>query len=218
MESTPVLAGSPEPKAAENIHRILKREILTGEIEPGALLSESKLAKRFGVSRTPVREALSMLANERLIFSLPQRGHQVRTVSFSDVVDAFHTRELLEVEGVRLAVQHISDEKIVYLRAMTENTLYNNLSEQEQMVFNYEFHSTIARGSGNHILAEFIEELLVFMQRVLVVNPEFDRLMNEGISPEAEIVTALEKRDEQAACEAMRRHIRNTMNRVLKIA
>jgi DNA-binding GntR family transcriptional regulator len=102
-------SNEQEPKAAKKIHQVLKEEILNGIIEPGTLLSESKLASRFGVSRTPIREALSMLDNDRLIFSLPQRGHQVRTVSFSETVDAFRIRELLEVEAIRLAVHRIKE-------------------------------------------------------------------------------------------------------------
>jgi DNA-binding GntR family transcriptional regulator len=212
MNSTLLTAQDNTPKAAENIHRVLKCEILRGEIESGALLSESKLAKRFGVSRTPSREALSKLANDRLTFSLPQRGHLVRTISFSEAMEAFQLRELLEVEAVRLAVHRIPNEKINYLK-----NLIDNPKNDEIGVFNYEIHTTIAKASENRILAEFIEELLILMERILLVDPEFRQNTSESVQPEAEIIAALENRDETAACEAMRRHIRNTMSRVLKV-
>jgi DNA-binding GntR family transcriptional regulator len=212
METTFSPVQETTIKPAETIYRTLKNEILRGVVEPGALLSESKLAKRFGVSRTPVREALSMLNNDRLISSLPQRGHQVRTIPFSEAMDAFRLRELLEVEAIRLAVNRISDEKITYLKQLIENAKDNDL-----YVANYEFHTTIAKASGNRILAEYIEELLALMERILVVHPDFLKYSNEAIRPEAEIVEALEKRDENAACEAMRRHIRDTMSKVLQV-
>ncbi len=199
------------PKAAEKIHRILKSEILRGEIESGTMLSESKLAKRFGVSRTPVREALSMLANDRLTFALPQRGHQVRTISFSEAMDAFQIRELLEVEAVRLAVHCISAEKIGYLKKLIKDA-----KDGDSSAFNFEFHTIIAKASENRILAEFIEEMLTLMERILLVDPEYRQYTQDAWQPESEIVAALEKRDEAAASEAMRRHIRDTMGRILK--
>lgn len=194
------------PKAAETIYRVLKSEILSGVIEPGTLLSESQLAKRFGVSRTPAREALGILAYDRLVTSLPQRGHQVRTISFSEVKHAFRLRELLEVEGVRQAVHRISDEEICYLKELIATAQAGNL-----VSFNYEFHVTIAKASGNRVLADFIEELLMLMERVLLQDPDLAVYTEETIRPEAEIVEALENRDEHAACEAMRRHIQDTM-------
>jgi GntR family transcriptional regulator, rspAB operon transcriptional repressor len=212
MESIEPVLQEREPKAAENIHRVLKNEILRGVIDPGTLLSESKLAKRFGVSRTPVREALSMLANDRLIFSLPQRGHQVRTISFSEAIDAFRIRELLEVEAIRLAVHRISNEQIQELRQMVADA-----RNTDSMVWNYEFHTTIAKASGNRILAEFTEELFTLMERILTVHPDFHNFSNEAIRPEIELLNALEQRDEAAACDAMRRHIRDTMNQILKV-
>lgn len=210
----PKTISAPEyaPKAAENIYRILKGEILKGEIESGALLSESQLAKRFGVSRTPVREALSMLASNRLIASLPQRGHQVRTISFSEVMDAFRIRELLEVEGVRLAAQRISDDTICYLKELIATA-----KKKDLVAFNYEFHTTIAKASGNRVLAEFIEEILTLMERILAVHPDLVKYTEETIHPEVEIVEALENRDELAACEAMRRHIHDTMRKLTQI-
>ncbi len=205
-------APDPAPKAAENIYRILKGEILKGEIEPGALLSESRLAKRFGVSRTPVREALSMLAIDHLIATLPQRGHQVRTISFSEVMDAFRIRELLEVESVRLAVQHISDDTICYLKELIATA-----KKKDLVAFNYEFHTTIAKASGNRVLAEFIEEILILMERVLAVHPDLANYTERTIHPEFEIVEALENHDERAACEAMRGHIQDTMRILTQI-
>ncbi len=211
MDSTISPFQERTPKAAENIYRILKEDILKGAIEPGALLSESKLAKRFGVSRTPVREALSMLANDRLTFALPQRGHQVRMISFSEAMDAFRIRELLEVEAIRLAVHRITDEQISFLKQLIKNT-----ENRDLFTLNYEFHTAIAKASNNRILAEFVEEMLTLMERVLAVHPDFKAYSDESVQPEAEIIDALEKRDETAACEAMRRHIRDTMDKVLK--
>lgn len=196
----------------ENVYTALKHDIMWGKIESGTLLSELKLAARFGVSRTPVREALTMLASDGLINRLPRRGHLVRTVSLSEVLNAFCVRELLEVEAAAQAVRRISDREIARLRELVkagENTDIPDLNRQ--------FHVTIARASGNRILADFIERLLILMQSVLIRDPRYlDSRTEEGIEEELAIVNALAARDEEAAREAMRRHIRNTLSAILR--
>jgi DNA-binding GntR family transcriptional regulator len=174
-------------------------------------LSESVLAERFGVSRTPVREALTMLANDGLVTALPRRGHLVHTISLSEVLDAFRVRELLEVEAVSQAVRRISDQDIAHLR-----TLATMRASPDLPAVNREFHLTIARASDNGILVEFLEKLLVSMQRVLIMAPQTITWVADVADEELAIVDALAARDEAAACEAMRRHIRNAMSSVLR--
>lgn len=195
----------------QDIYAALKDEIMWGKIESETLLSESVLAERFGVSRTPVREALTMLANDGLVTALPRRGHLVHTVSLSEALDAFRVRELLEVEAVSQAVRRISDQDIAHLR-----TLANMRASPDLPAVNREFHLTIARASDNGILIEFLEKLLVSMQRVLIMAPQTITWVADVADEELAIVDALAARDETAACAAMRRHIRNAMSSVLR--
>jgi DNA-binding GntR family transcriptional regulator len=195
----------------QDIYATLKDEIMWGKIESEVLLSESVLAERFGVSRTPVREALTRLANDGLLTALPRRGHLVRAISLSEVLDAFRVRELLEVEAVSQAVRRIGDEDIARLR-----TLANTRASPDLPAVNREFHLIIARASGNRILFEFLEKLLVSMQRVLIMAPQTITWVEDVADEELAIVDALVARDETAACEAMRRHIRNAMASVLR--
>jgi DNA-binding GntR family transcriptional regulator len=197
-------------RIAHEIYARLKSEILRGTIEPGSLLSESKLARRFGVSRTPVREALSLLASDGLITTLPQRGHLVRTISLYEVLDAFRVREILEVEAAGLAVHRISDAEIAYLRELAE------AREGDLPSLNHEFHTIIARASGNRILADFIDKLLMLMRRVLLFDPHLAGWTEEGTQEALAICEALAARDEAAAREAMRTHIRNTLASILR--
>ncbi len=204
------LDSQAKPSATQSVYDVLKQEIMWGEVEPGALLSELELAKRFGVSRTPVREALTMLSSDGLITTIPRRGHLVRTVSLSEILDAFRVRELLEVEAALQSTRRISDEEITRLRELAESEDDSNLPEH-----NREFHLTIARASGNRILADFIERLLILMQSVLIMDPHLAAWTEEGMREELDIIDALAARDEEAAGEAMRRHIRNTLSAIL---
>jgi DNA-binding GntR family transcriptional regulator len=197
--------------ASEQVYTTLKQEIMWGEIKPDTLLSELKLAARFGVSRTPVREALTMLASDGLVTTLSRRGHLVRTVSFSEILGAFRLRELLEVEAAGQAAHRISDQDLAYLRHLAENRDGTDIP-----AVNREFHMTIARASGNRLLAEFIERLLILMQSVLVKDPHLKTWTSEGLQVELSIIDALGAHDEEAAREAMGSHIRNTLTTVLK--
>jgi DNA-binding GntR family transcriptional regulator len=196
-QPTSFSAGPDERSAGDRIYPTLRDEIMWGQIAPGTLLSESTLAKRFGIS---------------LVTALPKRGHLVHTVSFAEVVDAFRVREALEVEAVTLAVTSISNEEIRQLRILAETRTSPDLP-----AVNREFHLTIARATGNRILIEFIEKLLVSMQRVLVAAPGSVTWYEQSAAEELAIVDALEARDVDAAREAVRRHIRNTLAPLLRL-
>jgi DNA-binding GntR family transcriptional regulator len=200
-----------KPSASEQVYTALKQEIMWGEIEPDTLLSELKLAARFGVSRTPVREALTMLTSDGLVTTLSRRGHLVRTVSFSEILGAFRLRELLEVEAVGQAAHRITDRDLEYLRELAEDRDGTDIP-----AINREFHMTIARASGNRLLAEFIERLLILMQSVLIKDPHLKTWTDEGLQVELTIIDALASHDEEAAREAMGSHIRNTLTTILK--
>ncbi len=190
--------------ASELVYDQLKQDILSGEIEAGTLLSESEIARRFDVSRTPVRDALARLACDRVIVTLPQRGHLVRTVSLSEVIDAFRVRELLEVEAAGEAARRITDEQVAHLKTLLED------NQEEPALMNYQIHSSIARIAGNRLLADFIEETLILMQRMIATHPD-----HAVLEPEQQVIEALEARDPDAAREAMRAHIRDVMEKLL---
>jgi len=211
-ESSPLSRKSKRRTShPERIYTALKDEILSGEIEAGTLLSESRIAARFDVSRTPVREALFMLASDGLVTSMPRQGHLVRTVSLQEVLDAFLVREILEVEATAQAVGNLSEQELAHLKELV------SFREADDFhAVNREFHTTIARASGNRILAEFVDQLLVLMQRVLVLDPHLQSWTEEGAKEDLAIIEALEAEDETAAREAARRHIRNAQARVLR--
>ena len=189
------------------IYPQLKNDILTGKIESGTLLSEIEIARQYGVSRTPVRNALSNLACERVVVALPQRGHLVRTITFSEVVETFRVREILEVEAAGEAAIRITDQQINELRQ-----IYQDRLGEEAVLWNYRFHVAVAKFSGNRLLLEFIEEILVLMQRLLIDHPDMQRDSSE---PERKIIEALTTRDPEIARAAMRDHIQNVVERLL---
>ncbi len=229
MNNQPELPGRKRNKtsATQQIFETLQKEILSGRITAGELLSEEMLAERFGVSRTPVRRALGMLASDGLVNTLPKRGHQVRSVSLGEVREAFYLRELLELEAVSLAVQRMSDAEMEELFRV-HNSIWRRFTGQniadihfeEAPATNREFHMMIAHASGNRLLAEFIDLLLKRMEQVMTLDPNLHGPPpenREGYEEELVLLQAMSARDEKAAREAMRKHIRGTLNAILRV-
>jgi len=189
---------------SDRIYNQLKKQILKGEIESGTLLSESEIARRFSVSRTPVRDALNRLSCDHITVSLPQKGHQVRTVSVDEAMGAYRVREILEAEAASEAARRITDEQIAYLKSLVSGR------EVEKGLAHYQIHSTIAKISGNRLLADFIEEALTLMEQMIANHPITQLEFQESLKPEMLVIEAIETRDPKVAREAMRQHIRDS--------
>jgi DNA-binding GntR family transcriptional regulator len=120
-------------------------------------------------------------------------------------------REILEVEAVDQAVGRISKQEIEILKE-----LVTDKDSPDLPTLNLEFHVAIARASGNRILVEFIERLLLLMHGLLLLDPHLAAWEKEGgMEEEKAIIEFIEARDRVAAREAMRSHIRNTLNVIL---
>lgn len=196
--------------ASKDIYETLRKEITLGVIPAETLLVEARLAKRFGVSRTPVREALRLLASEGLVIALPQRGHLVRPVSLSEILDSFRVREILEIEAISEAALRISDSELEYLRGLASNRSGPNQTE-----INREFHLTIARIGGNRVLIDFLEKLLFSMDRVITISIERDRMDADIEHGDMSIVNALATHNPDIARNAIRDHIRVSLSALL---
>src|SRR5262245_4587069 len=102
------------------IHALLRREVITGQLLPRTPLSEQELSQRFGVSRTPVREALIKLADEALVDTYPQYGSFVAPIKLQDVYDSQFVREALECAAVERAAGRIAADQAKALKAVLD--------------------------------------------------------------------------------------------------
>jgi DNA-binding GntR family transcriptional regulator len=203
----------------EKAYQAIKQAIIAGQLESAKIYSISELSETFEVGRTPAREALVILASEGLIAPIPRSGYQVKALSVHDMLEIFHLRTVLEVEGVGLAAGRITDDYIYLLEE-------NNRQEQETVLsphsdgsaqsyrkgydLNLEFHLTIARASGNNRLADLLEKLLNELERVLAHDPYIAEPQQH-----AEIIEGLKRRDKLGSQEAMKKHLEDTKNRSL---
>lgn len=191
------------------IYEIIKKEIMSAKIKPNDQLLETKLAERFSVSRTPVREAMGMLSMEGLIKPLPKNGYFVESVGYKDMLEAFHIRILLEKGAASLAAARISKEDIEELKGLCEYTDFEEIWD-----FNKKFHMIIARASENSRLIKYIDQSINDVKRVLMVDPFMNLLESDGEEEHFKIIEALSARDSQQAGLAMEEHLINTRKRI----
>lgn len=205
---------------SEQIVGVLRDRIITWEIEPDDLLVEARLAEEFGVSRTPVREALAMLSREGFVEGIPRVGYRVTSISIQDVHQIFDLRILLEGESARLAAQHASETEVHVLRVAHKEWIDalqdTSVKAVEYLRFHDSFHQGIAELSGNERLARFVAVLLREGTRVRMSDP---LMRTDGLADESrsykEISDALLAHDAETASRLMREHILQSKERIL---
>lgn len=186
----------------EEVHEGIRQDIMDGTFLPGDLLKERELAEKYGVSKTPVREALSMLEQDNLVKTIPRAGYMVTQLTLRDLQEVYQLRVILEPLAARLAAESLTDEDLQELERLTVTS-----DPEEARLFNRRFHLLIARASGNSRLARMIGQLLDDMDRWAALDLESYRPEVLLIGHQGELA-ALRTRDPQVTEETMREHIR----------
>jgi DNA-binding GntR family transcriptional regulator len=188
---------------------ILRNEILSGRLSSGTILNERELAKKLGVSKTPVRESLSLLDHEGLIVTIPRKGYFVSPITVQDVHNFFGLRLILECAAAEMAASKLTDEQIAQLEGLVPDRSPSD-SMNQRLERNLEFHYLIAKLSGNDRLAALIRKLLLEMARMIAA----------GFVPEehAKVMLAFRDRDPRRAAAAMRDHICAVRDNALRVA
>jgi DNA-binding GntR family transcriptional regulator len=183
-------------------------------------LDERQLAQDFGVSRTPVREAMAQLEREGFVRSVPRRGVYVVRKTRSEVIEMITAWAALESMAARLITQTASDEQIASLRRMfatfKDGKLRAHLDEYSEA--NIEFHQTIIRMSGNRVLISLAENLFTHMRMIRRKTiGEKDRV-EKSIRDHMNIIEALEARATERAEDLVRNHALGLADHVAKYA
>lgn len=207
------VAGDEHVPVKQAIVRELRDEIISGTLRPGEKLSEARLAKRFGVSRTPVREAFKELEGEDLVTVERRRGTFVTQLTRSEVMELYTVRAALEGMAARLCAERATEEILRDLRAATEE-LDAAVIEDDGAAFlvkDKELHERIFAGAGNQMLTQHYRLLSAHMQRERLgslVTRRPGRLARSAAEHEL-IVKAIADRDGASAELAMRAHVQH---------
>ena len=198
----------PAQTRASLVHRHLQTEIAEGRIEPGAKLDEQEIAERFGVSRTPVREAFRLLAADDLVELRGRQGAAVRVIGVHALVEMFQVMGELEGLCARLAARRLTPSQKTVLTAIHERLVA--VADQGADVFydvNQEFHEAIYEASCNGFLADQTRRL---RNRVAGYRRRVTRMPNritDTLREHEAIMDAIFAHDADRAHAAMRAHL-----------
>ncbi len=185
------------------VYDLLRDEILDLKLAPGSAIDEVALAARFGMSRTPIREALVRLAGEGLIETLPNRSTMVSNIDFLGMHAYFDALVLMYRVTTRLAAQHHRAEDLENIR--THQVEFSDAVRSQDalamIATNAAFHSAIAAAGRNAYYAGFFDRLLGEGRRMLRLYYQSyeDRLPTRFVDEHEEIIAAIEARDVAAA-------------------
>lgn len=194
----------------ERVYRHLRQEILADQLPPGTELSEVALSRELAVSRGPIREAMGRLAAEGLVTVRPRRGAEVRSLTPTELIDAYQVREALEVLAVRLAVPRITEPDLARLDELVDSMAGFAGKDQVADFFaaNVAFHELLCELSGNEKLREVHHrlegEISRFQARTLALRGSLD----SSVSEHRAILAAVRLGDADKACELTAAHVR----------
>lgn len=164
----PARVGRPKGTGMQRVYAQVREDIIALRLPPGADLDEAGLEQRFGVSRTPVREALIRLASDGLIVLLPNRGARITHIDISDVPQLFEALELCQRATIRWAAARRTPEGVAELRAANQRFLEaaKNGDSERMGEANKEFHAVIGRLCGNRYFESLYSSLLAVSLRL----------------------------------------------------
>lgn len=183
--------------------------IIAGELEPGSKVPEAELCARFGVSRTPMREALKVLAAEGLVVLALNRGASVAKITQQEIDELFPIIGALEALAGEAACARISDQDLARLERLHADMLtrFHDGDWIGYSKLNRRIHETIFEASGNAALAALYQQLLVRIHAVRFVAKKTPARWQQAIDDHEQIMIALRMRDGTAIARILRQHL-----------
>lgn len=163
---------SPVNSISEHVYTALKKEILAGDLQPGARLLVLEIAKKFNISQAPVREALERLKSAGFITGIPNKGSVVSNITSKEIRDIFELREIIEGFAVRKSMEHLSEEDFLYLEDIIHKM---DLAHEQNDILNIleldmEFHGFFYRRCDNHMILELWNRMRIKVMRFMAIS------------------------------------------------
>lgn len=208
----------PRPKPAfQIIYEHLLNSIISGEIDEGRRIVESDLAKMFGVSRSPVREALKLLEIDGFIELIPYRGVVVTRIEIQDVQENMEIKGMVEGFAAGICARK-SDQKVIGQLEAILNDLERHISAgklQRVLETNINFHYSIVESAKNEKLLKYYTTLTHSIRRFYTINLAIADGWEFSLNEHREILESIKAGDSLAAEQAARRHALNSESRLL---
>lgn len=202
-----------------DIYVSLKQDILWLRLKPKTMLTETYLAEIYKTSKTPIREALSMLVRDELVSVFPRKGYMVTDVSMSDMRDMHQYRYILENANLVHAVKYATKEQLDHLDELAEMDRYYTEDEphfSKEVVCNNAFHFYLAEMTGNRILLKQLTDTLEKLQRIMYFVAEKD-YMFRGCEEHHQLVRHIADKELEKAQIILHHHISEVLEHISKM-
>jgi DNA-binding GntR family transcriptional regulator len=200
-------------KLSDRVYDALRRDILATRIRPGEKLSEAQLAARYGVSRAPVRDALSRLEQDNLVVVRPQIGTIVSPISEDAIMNILEVRMLLEPEAARKAAGNLTEDDRETLSRHFERLaqLEPGSETKKRALFETDglLHSVIWERCGNPAIKRILDGYRGAIQRIRLSNAEFGNRLEPSEQEIRAIFSALHRGDGAESARAIAQHLEN---------
>ncbi len=202
------------PVADENLtqmaYRHIKGMMFSYDLIPGQRLIFADLAKRLGVSRTPVNNALGILANEGFLDFVPNHGYKVHQITPGEASDLYELREIIELGAIEKAIRLMTREKLAHLRmrkGLYEKSVIDNIN-RGRFTLDQEFHAAYVGMTGNPYLTDYFREVYqrIFLRHRVEGLPA--GRAKEVVLEHEDIFNAIRQKDVKKARRLIKQHIR----------
>lgn len=203
---------------SDNTYEKLKWEIIRGKLESNTALSERKLSEKYGISRTPLREALARLGQDGLVLSYPNLGYIVAPISFKDIVDIFDVRLCIESFALTQICNHKIPVNVDVLRGI--NGEYRKAGEAGDddtiIVKNVEFHRVPVDALGNSFISNIYNQIRDVVLRLAFASNKVSPVVTEvGAKEHESIIECLAAYDLQKCIVEIREHLKKGRDNIL---
>ncbi|HZP79579.1 MAG TPA: GntR family transcriptional regulator [Pseudolabrys sp.] len=202
----------------EEVVARVRAMLLEGDIPPGARVPERELCEKLAISRTPLREALKVLAADGLVLLLPNRGARAAKLTAQDVHDLFEVCQGLEALAGELACERISDEQVTQIgelhAAMARHYRAGDLSHYYRC--NRAIHEAIVAAACNSVLSSLYESVTARIRRARYVTPMTPERWAMALQEHEAILNALQRRDGIGLAHILRAHLRHKREEVVQ--
>lgn len=191
--------------ARDDVYSLLRQWIIEGDLAPGEKLKDKELAAQLGVSRTPIREALRKLEDERLIETAANRWTRVSLISLEDMEHIYPIILSLESLALKLAFPNLNDQHIVKMKSINLEFKLRFADNNPRSILEAEteFHQVFIKAADNQELEQILEHLKIKYKRIELAFFSDASLFEDSFKDHNQLIEALEKKDLGAALQAL---------------
>lgn len=198
-------------------YNYIKKRIINNTYKQGTPLVERNLCKEIDISRTPVREALNRLASEGLVEVIPGIGTLVARLSYTNMVELFDVREMVEINVVKLFIERKSEPSLTALKKTFSKLkkAYDERNISDFMEYDTQFHAILLKGSKHKLYSHIMNMIVDQIEMLGVLAVDDDGVLEKSIKEHEQLLEAIDASEIETAQKIMCEHIRNARDNSL---